>query len=1198
MNKIESAESLLADAVTLPEKIDALNALAWELRFDDVLRAKRVSQAAHNLAASAENDVSPYLKGLAESLCTLGHCQIRLADYEAALPLLQQSLTLFETLADPLSQGTVLYLLGSAYWSLGDYYHALECTLQAIEFCRAGNDRFGLAKAWNIVGLIYQAIGNLPEALEHYQKSWQIYEEIGNKRGQGDTLNNSSEAAFELGDYENALTFGLRSLALHEEINYQDDLGIVLTAVGRAYAALQQPRQALDCLHRGLNISRAGANRYSELRCLLYLGEVYNQQGDRNLALSLLQQALPLAHEIESRQELYECYRILADIYKQEADFERALAAYEQFHALKEGVLSEIAKQKLDILALVQRIEVTRREAEIQRLKNAELEQEIAERRRVEAQLREREQFIENVVVTSPDILYVYHIQDQRASYINQTLSETLGYSQTEVETLDLEPIHKLMHPQDLARFPEQIARLAASQPREVFEFEYRMRHKNGEWRWFLSRDVVFKRGPDGSLSQILGLAQDITERKQAEEALRTSEERLRQVFASISDHIYVTEYTPTGQHFNRYLSPIDTLTGYPLEKLMADWSFWPSTLIHPDDRAKAADQVERFAQGQNSELEYRMIRADGRIVWVRDSGRVVQDPRSQSLFVYGVVSDITARKQAEDALRQSEARQRALLEAIPDLILRISRDGTYLDCKPARDLDTILPTSDLIGKKIFEVLPFEVAQQRLQYIEQTLQTGTVQTVEYQLQWDGDQIRHQEARFVTSGEDEVLLIVRDVTERKLAEQALRQTRDELAARVEELETLNFIMRTVTTTLDLQTALGTIAKTVVQLLKARRCGVALLNVAATELKIVAEFGASESIATLIGKVISVSPEESFQVLQSTQAVVIPHAYNYPLTAQIHEMLHQVGSDSLMVIPLFIAGKVIGVIGVDRAWGEPEFTQAEIRLAETIAAQIAGAVEITRLLNEEHQLRQSAEVASEFKSQLLARVSHELRTPLGSILGYSELLQEGIFGPVTAEQKQAVAEIMESTQYLTSLVNELLDQAQYERGNIELHLTPLSLDNLISQVESRISILARRKHLALSFELDPALPATLLGDQKRLQQVLINLVNNAIKFTKTGQVKVRLFKISPTQWAMEVADTGPGISPEAQEFIFEPFRQADGSITRAHGGTGLGLAIVKQLTTLMKGQVSLTSKVGQGSTFRVTLPLELMQEQTHE
>ncbi len=219
---------------------------------------------------------------------------------------------------------------------------------------------------------------------------------------------------------------------------------------------------------------------------------------------------------------------------------------------------------------------------------------------------------------------------------------------------------------------------------------------------------------------------------------------------------------------------------------------------------------------------------------------------------------------------------------------------------------------------------------------------------------------------------------------------------------------------------------------------------------------------------------------------------------------------------------------------------------------------------------------------------------MRTPLNAIQGYAEILGAGIYGPVTPRQREILERIISNDQRLLSLVNDLLDQARMEAGQLSLHIAPLALRELVQDVESTVRMLAENKGLYLNFHMEKGLPATIQGDRKRLHQIMVNLINNAIKFTEQGGIDVRLYRPDSEHWAFEVTDTGPGIPKEAQKYIFDPFRQVDSSITREHTGFGLGLAIVKQLTALMGGSVELSSEVGQGSTFKIVLPLEPPQQ----
>ncbi|MCC7119687.1 MAG: PAS domain S-box protein [Anaerolineales bacterium] len=236
------------------------------------------------------------------------------------------------------------------------------------------------------------------------------------------------------------------------------------------------------------------------------------------------------------------------------------------------------------------------------------------------------------------------------------------------------------------------------------------------------------------------------------------------------------------------------------------------------------------------------------------------------------------------------------------------------------------------------------------------------------------------------------------------------------------------------------------------------------------------------------------------------------------------------------------------------------------------------------------RDQALNANQLKSQLLSRVSHELRTPLGTILGYAELLQIKAFGGLSEKQNGAVNNIIESTNYLTNIINDLLDEAQIEANSMSLNEEYFSPQEFIEKIQSHIAVLANKKGLTCNASISDELPIELYGDVKRLQQIVINLAGNAVKFTRSGGVEINLTRPQPAFWAIEVKDTGVGIAEADRQHIFEPFRQASNSITRENRGSGLGLAITKQLIELMGGTIALESTLGQGSVFTVLLPIK--------
>ena len=237
----------------------------------------------------------------------------------------------------------------------------------------------------------------------------------------------------------------------------------------------------------------------------------------------------------------------------------------------------------------------------------------------------------------------------------------------------------------------------------------------------------------------------------------------------------------------------------------------------------------------------------------------------------------------------------------------------------------------------------------------------------------------------------------------------------------------------------------------------------------------------------------------------------------------------------------------------------------------------------------EARDQAVQSSELKSQIIASVSHDLRTPLNAILGYGDMLLDGIFDPLRPQQSEVVKQMLLSAHQVNLFISDLLDQSLLERSKLSLNITTFAPQDMVSLIQSLNVPFSSQRGIDLVFELDESLPALLDGDQRRLQQVLMNLVGNAIKFTEQGTVRVRLFTPDDAHWAMEVSDTGCGIPQSAYAYIFEPYRQVPGSHQSRKGGLGLGLSIVQNLVKRMDGIIELESEVGLGSTFRVILPL---------
>lgn len=291
----------------------------------------------------------------------------------------------------------------------------------------------------------------------------------------------------------------------------------------------------------------------------------------------------------------------------------------------------------------------------------------------------------------------------------------------------------------------------------------------------------------------------------------------------------------------------------------------------------------------------------------------------------------------------------------------------------------------------------------------------------------------------------------------------------------------------------------------------------------------------------------------------------------LLAQALEILDSYQST---VIQGFIRGREKIILG----------EQEQIRSAFEIAIS-----RYTIEIKEVQDMAKRATEANEFKSRFIARISHELRTPLGAMMGMAEMLKENIYGPLNSAQLDVVQRIFNNTVVLKQVFSELLDQSQIESGQLRLKEEQYSPKELVETIASNYLPMALQKGLSLHVDVSSSLPEKIVGDKSRVEQVLSNLVVNAIKFTQLGSITVNAFMDGKTAWVLQVKDTGIGIAPENQERVFDAFRQVEESATRKYGGVGLGLSIVQQLVLAMNGKISLESKLGQGSTFTVTLPV---------
>jgi signal transduction histidine kinase len=302
--------------------------------------------------------------------------------------------------------------------------------------------------------------------------------------------------------------------------------------------------------------------------------------------------------------------------------------------------------------------------------------------------------------------------------------------------------------------------------------------------------------------------------------------------------------------------------------------------------------------------------------------------------------------------------------------------------------------------------------------------------------------------------------------------------------------------------------------------------------------------------------------------------------------MRELQKRAGFRTVLGVPLLRGGVPIGLLSVNRTTVRP-FTDKQIELVTAFADQAAIAIENVRLFDEIQDKSRQLEVASQHKSQFLANMSHELRTPLNAILGYTELMADGAYGEPSEKMLGILQRLEANGRHLLGLINDVLDLSKIEAGQLVLELSDYCIQDIAQTVRSTLEPLAADKKLGFKVEVGPQLPPG-RGDGRRLTQVLINLVGNAIKFTDAGEIAIKAEAHNGT-FHVSVRDTGPGISSADQARLFQEFQQADNAITKKKGGTGLGLAISKRIIEMHGGRIWVESQPGQGSTFTFTLPV---------
>jgi signal transduction histidine kinase len=410
--------------------------------------------------------------------------------------------------------------------------------------------------------------------------------------------------------------------------------------------------------------------------------------------------------------------------------------------------------------------------------------------------------------------------------------------------------------------------------------------------------------------------------------------------------------------------------------------------------------------------------------------------------------------------------------------------------------------------------------------------------------------------------------------------------------VDQLTALGEISQAVSSTLDVETVLQTIVSRASQLAGADGCAIYEYDDATEAFHI----RATHNLDPVLVETLRAAPlrkgegamGRAAETREPTQVadIAAPGAYQ----SHIRDTLLGAGYRALLSVPLLREGEIIGSLSLNRHT-PGEFPPEAIEVLKTFATQSALAIQNARLFREIADKSRQLEAASRHKSEFLANMSHELRTPLNAIIGFSEVLVDRMFGELNEKQDEYLKDIYASGQHLLSLINDILDLSKVEAGRMELEATafdlPSAIDNALILVRER----ATRRGITLGRTIDEHL-GMIRGDARKVKQVLLNLLSNALKFTPEGGRIAVSARVHDDVAEVSVTDTGVGIAPEDQEAVFEEFRQV-GTADKKAEGTGLGLALSRRFIELHGGRIWVKSEVGTGSTFIFTLPLTIAQ-----
>ncbi len=809
---------------------------------------------------------------------------------------------------------------------------------------------------------------------------------------------------------------------------------------------------------------------------------------------------------------------------------------------------------------------------------------DITERKRAEIALRESDERFARFMQHLPGLAWIKDMQG-RYVFVNDAAETAFRTTRDELygRTDD-----EVFPPEIASQFKEND--LLTIEERSAVQIVEALDQEDGIHHSIVSKFPI--PGPDGEVKLVGGVAIDITERKRAEEALTESEERYRGIVDQTVGGIAETDLEGRFLIVNdRYCE----IVGYSREELLDGMRM--QEITHPADLSKNLEQFRKLVKhGTPFEIEKRYVRKDGSHVWVANSVSAVRDASGNVQSVVAIVIDVSTRKEAEEKLRESEERYRNLADAMPQLVWTAAPDGTidYYNSL-ASQYEAIEHDGEPQPWNWQSILHPEDTGPATAAWQEAQTTGAYEFEHRMRMKDGSYRWHlSRALAIKSSVDQNIVkwfgTATDIHDHKIAQESLvkaeRRAADEYRALLSRIVPL---AQSLGTARDLISIYRSVQEFVCTSMRCTGFFVSFYN-PETRFRTAAyawgEQGEVE-ISTLPPIELAEDGGPNSRAVFERRPIVVNDFMDH-MKDRPHLILQDDGINpsSSMVVPMIVMNRVIGTVEV-QAYENDAFQHDHVVALEMVANLAAVAIENVRLIEIEAKARSEAEAANIMKDEFLSILSHELRTPLNAMLGWVRMLRGGM---LDEERSAKALEVIErNTRQQSSLIEDLLDVSRIISGKMKIEKESVDLKTILTEVAESVRPLAMNKEVRFEFHTGDE-SVFMNGDVVRLQQVITNLLQNAIKFSSANGTVTMSLEKNASSASIRVADNGVGIEPEFLPHIFDRFSQADASTKRSYTGLGLGLTIVRTIVELHGGDISVESEgIGRGSVFKVRLPL---------